>query len=198
MRGSSLLVSHILHLGAVSPGCAPVRVRVLFRTSEMRTAGCGESGQLGHGSRNNEALPRRVEALPPSRASSRARNHSQCHVIDVSCGAHHSAAVTVAGHAYTWGQGSAGQLGHGDASNLLTPVASARLSRSLALHSTIVEVFETCASQVLVCGTHKKRDSRLHATQVSCGGSMTMAIGDDKKVMCWGVIDRGPFASSET
>ena len=84
------------------------------------------------------------------------------------------------------------------ASNLLTPVASARLSRSLALHSTIVEVFETCASQVLVCGTHKKRDSRLHATQVSCGGSMTMAIGDDKKVMCWAVIDRGPFASSET
>ena len=159
----------------------------------MREAGCGESGQLGHGSRNNEALPRRVEALAPIRASSRARNLSQCHVIDVSCGAHHSAAVTVEGLVYTLGQ-----LGHGDASNLLTPVASARLSRSLALHSTIVEVFETCASQVLVCGTHKKRDSRLHATQVSCGGSMTMAIGDDKKVMCWAVIDRGPFASSET
>ena len=101
MRGSSPLVSHILHLGTVSSGCAPVCVRVLFRTSEMREAGCGESGQLGHGSRNNEALPRRVEALAPIRASSRARNLSQCHVIDVSCGAHHSAAVTVEGLVYT-------------------------------------------------------------------------------------------------
>ena len=106
MRGSSPLVSHILHLGTVSSGCAPVCVRVLFRTSEMREAGCGESGQLGHGSRNNEALPRRVEALAPIRASSRARNLSQCHVIDVSCGAHHSAAVTVEGLVYTWGSPS--------------------------------------------------------------------------------------------
>ena len=69
---------------------------------------------------------------------------------------------------------------------------------ALLLCTLLVEAIETCTSQVLVCGTHKKRDSRLHATQVSCGGSMTMAIGDDKKVMCWGVIDRGPFASSET
>lgn len=57
--------------------------------------------QLGLGAASLESkLPKAIPALSP------------CRVVQVACGAQHSAAVTSSGDLFTWGRGTEGQLGH--------------------------------------------------------------------------------------
>ena len=69
----------------------------------------GEYGRLGHNSEQDEEAPRVVAALAGQR------------VVMVSCGANHTAVVTVEGQMFTWGWDGQGQLGHSD-SNTTVPV----------------------------------------------------------------------------
>ena len=64
--------------------------------------GWGESGRLGHGSHEDELVPRVVDSLRNIR------------VRIVSAGCAHTAAVSINGAVFTWGAGDNGQLGHGD------------------------------------------------------------------------------------
>lgn len=43
------------------------------------------------------------------------------HIRDIACGTGHSAAVSVNGELFTWGQGEDGRLGHGDSNNQTKP-----------------------------------------------------------------------------
>ena len=63
--------------------------------------GDDDHGKLGHGDRENQLLPKRVEAL-------------QERVCSAAAGCEHSLAVTQSGALYAWGYGGEGQLGHGD------------------------------------------------------------------------------------
>ncbi|CAE7370457.1 Herc4 [Symbiodinium sp. CCMP2592] len=86
------------HVGAVSEGGA------LF------TWGRGQNGRLGHGSTDNELLPKAVELLS---------GHA---VASVACGEFHTACVLQsAPHVYTWGLGLSGRLGHGDEADRYSP-----------------------------------------------------------------------------
>lgn len=42
-------------------------------------------------------------------------------IVDIACGGAHSAAITAAGHLFTWGKGRYGRLGHGDSEDQLKP-----------------------------------------------------------------------------
>jgi len=64
--------------------------------------GDGNYGQLGHGDRQNQLLPKKVEAFAGQ------------HVVAVSAGDSHSLAITADGAVWSWCQGAWGQLGHGD------------------------------------------------------------------------------------
>mmetsp|Transcript_16816 Transcript_16816/g.55825 ORF Transcript_16816/g.55825 Transcript_16816/m.55825 type:complete len:1970 (-) Transcript_16816:70-5979(-) len=66
------------------------------------TWGKGDEYQLGHESSKNEAYPREVEFFAKIR------------VVDVSIGDSHMLALDYSGLPYSWGNGSAGQLGHGE------------------------------------------------------------------------------------
>ncbi|EKX47383.1 hypothetical protein GUITHDRAFT_52073, partial [Guillardia theta CCMP2712] len=68
-------------------------------TAELWTWGRGESYRLGHGSKEDERRPRRVEDLDEKR------------VVDVSCGSSHTVVVCVEGDVYAWGQNDSGQCG---------------------------------------------------------------------------------------
>jgi hypothetical protein len=68
----------------------------------LYTWGTGEYGRLGHGSEQDEAAPRVVEALAGQR------------VAMVSCGKAYTVVVTEEGQLWTWGLGVEGQLGHAD------------------------------------------------------------------------------------
>ena len=71
--------------------------------------GLGVFGKLGHGDQQRQLLPKKVEALAGQR------------VIAVSAGLMHSLALIAEGALWSWGFGTSGQLGHGDAQNQLLP-----------------------------------------------------------------------------
>ena len=81
----------------------------LTESGELFTFGEGKFGRLGHGNELNAGTPRRVEAL------------LGVHITQVACGGFHTACVSDAGMAYTWGGGEHGQLGHGDKANKMEP-----------------------------------------------------------------------------
>lgn len=68
----------------------------------MYSWGEGKFGRLGHGHEGNVLRPLVIDAL------------REVVMIQVSCGGFHTAAVSEAGIAYSWGGGEHGQLGHGD------------------------------------------------------------------------------------
>jgi alpha-tubulin suppressor-like RCC1 family protein len=74
----------------------------LTEAGHVFSFGYGGNGRLGHGDRGNRALPDWIEALASET------------VAQVVAGANHSLAVTANGKLYSWGEGSAGQLGHGN------------------------------------------------------------------------------------
>ena len=69
----------------------------------------GYQGQLGHGDRQGQLLPKKVEAFAGRR------------VVGVSAGGHHSLALAADGAVWSWGYGGYCQLGHGDWQNQLLP-----------------------------------------------------------------------------
>lgn len=74
------------------------------------TCGAGMYGQLGHGNKNNEVLPRKVMELMGSV------------VTQISCGKRHMLAfVPSRGRIYAWGLGGAGQLGICKTISVVTP-----------------------------------------------------------------------------
>lgn len=79
-------------------------------SGDLYTWGAGEDGRLGHGDEEARLLPTLVQAL------------SRSMILHVSCGLEHMSAVTDKGELFTWGEGSGGRCGHGDAETVYTPV----------------------------------------------------------------------------
>jgi len=73
------------------------------------TWGLGEHGQLGVGSTESHLEPVLVKSMADA----------NLHIVEVSCGGAHTAAVTNDGTLLTWGRGDWGQLGHGNRSSIL-------------------------------------------------------------------------------
>ncbi|VDO98408.1 unnamed protein product [Soboliphyme baturini] len=81
---------------------------VITTEGQLFTFGAGMYGQLGHGSVNNEVLPKQVLEMMGSR------------VVDVACGRCHTLVMT-AGKLYAFGLGSSGQLGISDSKMCTVP-----------------------------------------------------------------------------
>jgi len=71
--------------------------------------GAGGCGQLGHGDKQSQLLPKKIEAFAGQR------------IVAVSAGGDHSLALTADGSIWSWGYGSSGRLGHGDSQHQLLP-----------------------------------------------------------------------------
>ncbi|XP_029003793.1 probable E3 ubiquitin-protein ligase HERC3 isoform X2 [Betta splendens] len=101
--------------------CGDEHTAALTKDGGLFTFGDGSWGQLGHGSTNNELLPRRVLELMGTEVS------------QIACGRHHTLAfVPSSGIAYAFGCNSHGQLGTGmlqDAKNPF-PVKTSWLTRN--------------------------------------------------------------------
>ncbi|KAL1507069.1 hypothetical protein AB1Y20_007930 [Prymnesium parvum] len=100
--------------GVLQVECGTHHCIAATEAGEVYTWGSGSHGQLGHGDRRSEAVPRRVSAL------------SGVRVVRVACGGH-SLALAIEGKLYSWGNGNHGQLGHG----VCRPECSPRLVEAL-------------------------------------------------------------------
>ena len=105
----------------------------LSEAGHVFTWGAGSVGQLGHDDQNSHWAPRQVKA---SRFASRQGEK----VVFVAAGGSHTVAVTAGGRLYTWGNGSYGQLGHGDDEHQCAPKQVAP------------EQFENSAVVMAACG----------------------------------------------
>ncbi|RVE76160.1 hypothetical protein OJAV_G00005540 [Oryzias javanicus] len=90
--------------------CGDEHTAALTKNGGLFTFGDGSRGQLGHGSSNNELLPRRVMELMGTEVS------------QITCGRHHTLAfVPSSGTVYAFGCNSHGQLGTGILADLRSP-----------------------------------------------------------------------------
>ncbi|CAD7698884.1 unnamed protein product, partial [Ostreobium quekettii] len=90
--------------------CGETSTAAILKDGALFTWGGGLSGQLGHDNIATQYLPRKVE-----------RGLYGVHIVQVSCGPYHTAAVSNLGILYTWGDGLCGKLGHGDQISKYTP-----------------------------------------------------------------------------
>jgi alpha-tubulin suppressor-like RCC1 family protein len=100
-----------------------------FVGGQVYSFGGGGVGQLGHGDRENQLLPKRIEALG--------------NVKEVAASAEHSLAVTEKGELYSFGRNDYGQLGHGNKTSQLIPIKVATVGKvkkisAGSLHSLIL------------------------------------------------------------
>ena len=88
----------------LSVACGDGHTAAVLDDGALFTFGRGDDGNLGHGDKDNQTSPKRVEL---------AVWHGK-RVLSVACGGSHTAAVLDDGTLFTFGDGSYGQLGHGD------------------------------------------------------------------------------------
>ena len=88
--------------------CGEAHIVAWSRDGRLFTYGDHSSGQLGHGDKEDQYLPKRVEGL-------------QERVCNVAAGRCHSLSIGSSGALYSWGWGGKGRLGHGDEEDQLLP-----------------------------------------------------------------------------
>ncbi|KYR02236.1 regulator of chromosome condensation domain-containing protein [Tieghemostelium lacteum] len=158
---------------------------------ELLTWGCGEDGQLGHGTFDNSPFPKVIESL------------TSHWITQVSCGEKHTICLTKNGKVYAWGTSEYGQLGLGDTNKHCSPMPVTALEKynviQIASGSTHCAVLTT-SKEVLVFGNGSAIGNAsivsipvlvpslryLHVEKISCGHYSTAALTECGDVYTWG------------
>ena len=140
------------------------------------TWGDSENGQLGHSDRERHCVPRQVEP----------EHFGGEKVVFVAAGEFHTVAVTAGGRLYTWGMGSFGQLGHGDAGDKLVPTLAG------------AETFGASAVMMAACGTMHTlvvtSDGALWAC--GCGNNGQLGLNDRANRLSFVRVGLGEFGGA--
>lgn len=158
-------IGYGIRIVQVAAGGGLVRVAhslLLTSNGKVLSFGSGQYGALGHGYSAAKQLP---DILRPQHIE--ALSHKRC--ICVSAGELHSAAVTVDGDVYTWGDGFCGQLGLGDKRPQVLP------------------------QQVEAGGLEDEC-----VLSISCGSRHTLAVTEEGEVFSWGLGHWGALGRSFT
>lgn len=125
---------------------------VLALTTSGDVFSWGHNGycQLGNGSTNQGSIPALITI-----------NLSGHKIVQVTCGSHHSMALSSSGEIYAWGQNNCGQVGSGSTSNQASP------------------------RKITSCIGHRR------ATWIACGQTSSMAVLDNGDVFGWGYNGNG-------
>lgn len=161
--------------------------------------GANGLGQLGNGTQTNAAVPVAVDVtgLDP--------------LVDISMGSYHSCVLEESGHAYCWGANSYGQLGRGNNTSSLVPVA-VDMSAPSAFTAIGAGTDHTCAissAQRTYCWGNGAQgrlgdDSTIPAltpsqvsaplklaTMTDAGGAHACAVDTGGRLHCWGSSQSG-------
>ena len=168
--------------------------------------GGGDYGKLGHGDRQWQLLPKKVEALAGRR------------VVAVSAGGPHSLTLTADGAVLSWGWGGDGRLGHGDWQDQMLPkkieafagqrvlAVSAGFTHSLAITADgAVWSWGAGGGGQLGHGNQQyqllpKKVEALagrHVVAVSVGNFHSLALTADGAVWSWGLGEDGQLGHGD-
>ena len=137
-------------------------------TGKVFTWGSGRWGTLGQGDESDRLEPSRVDF-----ESEGASGHGPQRVVQVSCGARHTAAVTELGDLWIWGMHSLGQLGLGSLGEVAGSFARPVMLRVQALE-------------------------RHHVAMVACGGFHTLAADSGGSLFAWGLGRSGQLGLGDS
>ena len=133
---------------------------LLAAAGGAHTVAVGQRGELwswGHGGHGALGLGDDADRLVPTRVSA---EHFQSPVAFAAASYYHTAAVTEHGGLWTWGEGSDGQLGHGDLRKALVPTRVRGLGCEFGAGRSVLHV--------------------------ACGFSHTLAVTDHGNMWSWG------------
>ncbi|XP_015894882.2 ultraviolet-B receptor UVR8 isoform X1 [Ziziphus jujuba] len=197
----------LLHLPSLSSAgpismlaCGGAHVIALTSVGKVLTWGRGTSGQLGHGDTVNNPHPKPVVFS------------ESCFVTHVSAGWNHSGFVSDGGSVFTCGDGSFGQLGHGDFKFHCSPVKVSYFINkhveqiACGMRHSIVLLKGHSGDQVYAFGSGKRgqlgiskgRVNSVCLPEVTCGledveivsiaanGDHSAALSTDGRLYTWG------------
>ncbi|GLT98353.1 hypothetical protein SLE2022_158620 [Rubroshorea leprosula] len=195
---------HLPSLSSTGPismlACGGAHVVALTSGGKVLTWGRGSSGQLGHGEMINSLSPKPVECL------------GNDFITQVSAGWSHSGFVSDAGCVFTCGDGSFGQLGHGDYRSHCSPIKVSYFVNKHAqqiacgMRHSLVLLTDCPGDQVYGFGAGKRGQlgvsinniKSINLPQVTCGlkdikitaisanGDHSAAISADGQLYTWG------------
>ncbi|XP_071723330.1 ultraviolet-B receptor UVR8-like [Rutidosis leptorrhynchoides] len=158
--------------------------------------GRGEDGQLGHGDAEDRLIPTHLSAL------------DGLDIVSITCGADHTIAYSESSsEVYSWGWGDFGRLGHGNSSDLFTPLPikalqGIRVKQIACGDSHCLAVTE--AGEVLSWGRNQNGQLGLDSIEdspvpqkiqtfqgipikmVAAGAEHTAAVTEDGELYGWG------------
>jgi len=143
---------------------------------ELYSWGNGDRFRLGHGSAQQEELPRLVTLLP-----------NKTHICDIACGLGHTVALSRAGKVFSWGNGSNGRLGNGSVEDQAIPV--------LVDFGVMNQGTQAASSGA---GEESKHHTSSPVKQpgrtivkIFCGASHSLAIDSQGAAYAWGKNNQG-------
>jgi alpha-tubulin suppressor-like RCC1 family protein len=146
---SPVKLTVLCNIGVRGVTCGERHVIAITKSGLLYSWGDNCCGQLGDGTNINRDSPRKIESL------------MNLNIIEVSCGAYHSLALTHDGKIFSWGYNKIGQIGIGqNKNNEWVPV----------------EV---------------KFMFPIHFVMISCGYHHSVALSSDGKVYSWGYNEYG-------
>ena len=137
----------------ISAAAGGAHSTLVLADGSVYTCGRGECGQLGHGSNESEAQPRRITALKGIR------------VRRAACGQAHTLLLTSAGVPYACGGGSFGKLGLGGRASVMVPTPLAHLSAHVIVQISAGDAHSSFVSEtgkVFLCGDDGEGQLGLH------------------------------------
>lgn len=135
-------VSPLIEYNFQQIACGHTMTVALTTSGHVFTMGSTENGQLG-----NPNAAGKVPTLVQDKLLGE-------FIEEISCGAHHVAAVTSRSELYTWGKGSNGRLGHGDTDDRKSPTLVLALKDRHLKNISCGSNFTSCVcNQKYVSGT---------------------------------------------
>ncbi|XP_076914924.1 PH, RCC1 and FYVE domains-containing protein 1-like [Bidens hawaiensis] len=104
------LIDSLVNTNIEFVACGEYHTCAVTLSGDLYTWGAGQFGILGHGNEVSHWVPKRVNGPLEG-----------IHVSFISCGPFHTAVVTSAGQLFTFGDGTFGDLGHGDRESVSKP-----------------------------------------------------------------------------
>jgi hypothetical protein len=125
---------------------------------------------MGHGDRQSQEIPKRIEALENSR------------VVKIACGGYHSIVLTSEDEIYGFGSGAYGELGQGETKDSAKPKRIDLVQhKNKELQRNLVSDDEMADED----------PSRPCVKSIECGGRHTLVVTKDGQLYSWGFGQQG-------
>ena len=192
------IVGQLRYVNSVAVAALSTHSLSISEDGALYSWGNGDRYRLGHGSCQQEDLPRLVSTLPKN-----------VRVSDVACGLAHTIALSSNGDVFSWGNGANGRLGSGSVEARKTPmrvvfktgqegnsagdISTTNVESKMDLDSTTTTTVETTtqSGQTQTDNSSSSANNTQPIVKVFCGASHSLALDIAGNAYAWGKNNQG-------